>query len=197
MPIDILGFLGGIAELASPGGGGGGSSSSSRRLPSKARGLLRCVEVIISQSPAPPGQALPVGDFPGAVREAAQQAFAAIKRIDLRMHPDAMGLATGCSPALAASTADAVLLFAVSCVPIRPDCVNVEGWLQLVPKTDALKQFRPEPDDANPFAVGNAIYRSQFVLEQSFPSAAPGKTVERFAAGQVVGWAADEVKKFK
>jgi hypothetical protein len=155
------------------------------------------VEVIISQAPAPPGQASPVGDFAGAVRDAAQQAFAAVRKIDLRMHQGVIGLAADSLPALAASTADAVLLFAVSCVPVRPDCLRVEGWLQLVPKIDALKPFRPEPDDADPFAIGNVLYRSHFELKRSFPSGAPAKTVEKFVAGQVVAWAADEVKRFK
>lgn len=115
--------------------------------------------------------ALPTFDYPADALQATRTAFARVDRLDLTISPDVIRNGTaGALPAYEASTASAVLFFVYGFVLEEQGAIRFEGWAWLMPKSPALKRFRPQPDDANPLAFGNAIYRKTFRFWKNPPS---------------------------
>lgn len=65
---------------------------------------------------------------------------------------------------LYAAAKDGAVLFVAVRYRLEAGNLQVNADARMFPKSAALASFRPAPDDANPLAEGNAIYRKSFVV---------------------------------
>jgi hypothetical protein len=143
--------------------------------------------------------ALPTFDYPADVLQATKTAFTRIDRLDIALPADVVrdGRA-GTLAAYEASKADAVLFFGITYLLEEQGWIRFDGWVWLLPKSAALKRFRPQPNDANPLDPGNAIYRKVFRFWKN-PGSTPAEIHGVFVQGAntVAAKAAAELNTLK
>ncbi|QTD43798.1 hypothetical protein [Ottowia testudinis] len=71
--------------------------------------------------------------------------------------------------------------------------LSVVALAELFPKTEGLKKFRKQPDDTNPLATGNAIYRKTFRVARQGVSELNIKTYLSESAASIAKQLADDL----
>jgi hypothetical protein len=145
-------------------------------------------------------KALPTFDFADELLRAAQQSIAGLSKPNLQVRPVVARSVADSLAAFNASTADAVMFLSVTYILTEQGALRFDSWLRLIPRTEALRRFRPRPDEASPLDVGNAIFRKHVDKERLFLGAdVPEKVKQLFLAGGRDGaaWAAAGLNTLK
>lgn len=119
-------------------------------------------------------------DFRSEMLKATKEKLERVDKFQVKVRPDVVTetYVSGISRVpFDQSTADALLYIGVSYV-LSSSGLTFHSSAMLFPKTDALKRFRPKPNDANPVDRGNAIYSKRFKVQ--VPSSAIGNVRATF-----------------
>jgi|GEM_PF-5159946 len=138
-------------------------------------------------------KALATFDYADDSLKATQQAFARVDTARLRVSPTVLRSQQPMFEILKASSADAVLIFNVHYSLSSDRALQFVGILALVPKSEALRKFRPDPTAR--IDGDYVIFRTQKGLTLYFSGADEPKRVRSEfdkAAGELAAWAATE-----
>lgn len=109
-------------------------------------------------------------DFQSTLTAALQQSLSKLTNVSAAFHRRIITFpsARGMNEAFDRSTANAVLFLDIIYF-IDDVGLSLKGEALLFPRSEQLKRFRPKPDESNPTAPGNVIFRQ--TLERFVPTA--------------------------
>ena len=142
--------------------------------------------------------ALQTFDFGSELLTIAKARLETVNKFPLTVRPVVVRNRAAGLAQLDGSTASAVLNVAVIYKLGERGDLRFTAWASMIPKTEALKKFRPKPNDANPVSFYNAIYLREFTFNT--PSAANAADVRaRFieAANNLVSQVATDLNNSK
>ncbi|WP_421997803.1 hypothetical protein [Reyranella sp.] len=119
-------------------------------------------------------------DFRSSLAAAVTQRLATLRSVSVAFERRVITVPStaGMNEAFDRSMADAVLFLDVIRY-IDGSGLTLKGEAQLFPRADRLKRFRPQPDESNPTAPGNAIFR------QTLHRVVPAATIDYGQPGQL------------